>query len=74
MDEPFVQFLIPCKCGVDLQIHGRHFKDGRYGSRNTVTCPKCKTEHGLPTIPLSSTTETATCGSWASTSWVSVSW
>jgi hypothetical protein len=52
MDEPFVQFLIPCKCGVDLQIHGQHFKDGRWGSRNTVTCPKCKTEHGLPTIPL----------------------
>ncbi len=32
MDEPFVQFLIPCKCGVDLQIHGQHFKDGRWGS------------------------------------------
>jgi hypothetical protein len=49
MDEPFVQFLIPCKCGVDLQIHGQHFKDGRWGSRNIVKCPKCKTEHELPT-------------------------
>jgi len=35
MDEPFVQFLISCKCGVDLQIHGQHFKDGRWGSRIT---------------------------------------
>jgi hypothetical protein len=49
MEEPFVQFLIPCRCGVDLQIHGQHFKGGRCGSRNVVKCPKCKTEHGLPT-------------------------
>jgi hypothetical protein len=49
MDEPFVQFLIPCKCGVDLQIHGQHFKDGPWGSRNIVKCPKCGTEHELPT-------------------------
>jgi hypothetical protein len=52
MDEMFVLFAISCTCGTELHVHGQHLKNGAWGSRNFVACPKCKTEHDLPTKPL----------------------
>ena len=52
VDEPFVQFLFPCKCGTDLQIHGRYFQGGGFGLDDVVSCPKCNEKHSLPTKAL----------------------
>lgn len=46
-----VQFLIPCKCGVELQVFGK-FPVGDIGAHFKVNCPECNEEHGLPTKAL----------------------
>ncbi len=48
----FVQILIPCQCGVELQVHGEYFIGPRAGGPDSVACPKCGKEHALPTRPL----------------------
>lgn len=51
-EERFVQFLWPCDCGVELQVHGEYFVGFQVSGRHYVSCPKCKKEHDLPTRPL----------------------
>ena len=53
-NEPFVIFMLPCKCGTELEIHGQVFEDsgGRWGSGDIVNCPTCNAEHPLPTKSL----------------------
>jgi len=50
--ERFVQFLWPCDCGVELQVHGEYFVGFRGGGLHSVTCPNCGKRHDLPTRPL----------------------
>lgn len=50
-EELYVQFVWPCGCGVELQVHGEHYVGFRVGSES-VTCPKCGKEHNLPTRAL----------------------
>jgi hypothetical protein len=54
MDELFVQFLIPCKCGTELEIHRQHFASevGQWGVDTEVKCPKCGKTHYIPTKAL----------------------
>jgi hypothetical protein len=51
-EERFVQFLFPCQCGVELQVHGEYFLGPRVGGPDSVACPKCGKEQILPTRPL----------------------
>ena len=48
----FVQFLFPCKCGTDLEIHGQPFDGIGPGMADSVNCPNCNAEHLLPTRAL----------------------
>lgn len=50
-EELFVQFVWPCDCGTELQVHGEHYVGFRVG-QYSVTCPKCGKEHNLPTRAL----------------------
>ena len=50
-EELYVQFLWPCECGAELQVHGEHYVGFRAG-QETVACPKCGKEHHLPTRAL----------------------
>jgi hypothetical protein len=51
-EERFVQFVFPCECGVELQIHGQYFVGSHADGPDSVACPQCRKEHKLPTRPL----------------------
>jgi hypothetical protein len=48
----FVQFVFPCECGRELQVHGEYFVGFRVGGDDSVSCPKCGKRHHLPTRAL----------------------
>lgn len=52
LEAAFVKFSFPCDCGTDLEVHGKPFIGGRGNSGYTIKCPKCKSEHELPTEAL----------------------
>ena len=52
LEDRFVQFIWPCACGIELQVHGEYFVGVRAGGHDFVTCPRCSKEHPLPTRPL----------------------
>jgi hypothetical protein len=52
MPESFVEVLITCSCGTELQIQCDNSDSGPWSSRIAVICPNCPTEHELKTKPL----------------------